>query len=60
MHFGPEKFDLQLHIPLESHDLEEDPELLQSQSEKMFVETISAAYHHTIFSLFLCVLTLLI
>ena len=60
MHFVPEKFDLQLHIPLESHDLEEDPELLQLQSEKRFVETISSVYNHTKFSLLLCLLTFLI
>ena len=34
MHLVPEKFDLQLHTPLELHDVEVDPDVLHPQAEK--------------------------
>ena len=42
MHLAPEKFDLQVHTPLEEQDVEDDPELLHPQAEKFNVinETI--------------------
>ena len=35
MHLLPSKFDLQEHTPLELHDVEEAPELLQPQAKKI-------------------------
>ena len=35
MHLLPSKFDLQEHTPLELHDEEEAPELLQPQAKKL-------------------------
>ena len=43
MHFVPEKFDLQVHTPLDEQEVEDDPELLHPQAEKIDIvnETIS-------------------
>ena len=41
MHWLPEKLDLQVHVPLELHDVVEDPDVLhpQAKTTKTYIST---------------------
>ena len=41
MHLVPEKFDLHVHAPLDVHDVDEAPELLQPQAVKVWKKQVA-------------------
>ena len=46
MHLLPSKFGLQVHIPLDVHEVEDEPELLHPQARKVVLKKLYAVVYN--------------